>query len=135
NAAALEAKRALAARLLEEARRAIDRRDFAQALLVIEGAAGIAAPANIESVQNLLSAARKQAQTDARGQLLKNANERLLQDRLIEPANDNAKYFYLTLKQLDPSNPALASVLQDLGTRLAGKARRALVLGQLDAAK
>ena len=135
NAAALDAKRALAARLLEEARSDIDRRDFAQALVVIEGAAGIAAPANIESVQNMLSAARKQAETDARGQLLKNANERLLQDRLIEPANDNAKYFYLTLKQLDPNNPALASVLQDLGTRLTAKARRALVLGQLDAAK
>ena len=64
-------------------------------------------------------------------QLLKNANERLLQDRLIEPANDNAKYSYLTLQQLDPTNPALASVLQDLGTRLAAKARRALILGQL----
>jgi TonB family protein len=135
NTAALDAKRTLAVRLLEEARSDIDRRDFAQALVVIESAAGIAAPANIESVQNMLSAARKQAETDARGQLLKNANERLLQDRLIEPANDNAKYFYLTLKQLDPNNPVLASVLQDLGTRLTSKARRALVLGQLDAAK
>jgi TonB family protein len=135
NTAALDAKRTLATRLLEEARSDIDRRDFPQALVVIEGAAGIAAPANIESVQTMLSAARKQAETDARGQLLRNANERLLQDRLIEPANDNAKYFYLTLKQLDPNNPALASVLQDLGTRLTSKARRALVLGQLDAAK
>ena len=135
NAAALDEKRTLATRLLEEARSEIDRRDFGQALVVIEGAAGIAAPANIESVQNMLSAARKQAETDARGQLLRNANERMLQDRLIEPANDNAKYFYLTLKQLDPNNPALASVLQDLGTRLTSKARRALVLGQIDAAK
>jgi TonB family protein len=135
SAAALDAKRNLAAKLLEDARGAIDRRDFARALFVIEGANGIAIPANIESVQNLLAAARKQADVDARSQLLKNANERLLQDRLIEPANDNAKYFYLNLKQLDPSNPALASVLQDLGTRLAAKARRALILGQLDAAK
>jgi TonB family protein len=135
NAAVLDAKRSLATRLLEEARSDIDRRDFAQALVVIEGAAGMAAPANIESVQNMLSAARKQAETDARGQLLKNANERLLQDRLIEPANDNAKYFYLTLKQLEPNNPALASVLQDHGTRLTSKARRALVLGQPEAAK
>jgi TonB family protein len=79
--------------------------------------------------------ARKQADVDATGQLLKNANERLLQDRLIEPANDNAKYFYVTLKQLEPNNPALVSLLQDLGTRLAAKARRALILGQLDAAK
>jgi TonB family protein len=135
NAAALDAKRALAGKLLEDSRSAIDRRDFAHALVVIEAATGVAAPANIESVQNLLSMARKQADVDARGQLLKNANERLLQDRLIEPANDNAKYFYLTLKQLDPNNPALVSMLQDLGTRLTAKARRALILGQLDASK
>src|SRR6202044_1187366 len=135
NAAAAEAKRALASRLMEDARSAIDRRDFVRGLLLIEGADGIAVPANIEVMQNLLAGARKQADADARNQLLKNANERLLQDRLIEPANDNAKNFYLTLKQLDPGNPALASVLQDLGTRLTVKARRALILGQLDAAK
>ena len=135
NAAAAEAKRALASRLMEDARSAIDRRDFARALVVIEGSNGIAVPANIEAMQNLLAGARKQADADARNQLLKNANERLLQDRLIEPVNDNAKYFYLTLKQLEPGNPALASVLQDLGTRLTTKARRALILEQLDAAK
>jgi TonB family protein len=135
NAAALDAKRTLASRLMEDARGAIDRRDFARALFVIEGANGIAVAANIEAAQNLLAAARKQADADAGNQLLKNVNERLVQDRLIEPANDNAKYFYQTLKQLEPGNPALASVLQDLGTRLVTKARRALILGQLDAAK
>jgi TonB family protein len=135
NETALDAKRALAGRLLEETRGAIDRRDFAHALVLIEAATNIAAPANVEAAQNLLSAARKQADVDARGQLLKNANERLLQDRLIDPANDNAKYFYLTLKQLEPNNPSLVSLLQDLGTRLTAKGRRALILGQLDAAK
>ena len=135
NAAALEAKRALALRLLEDVRGAIDRRDFTHAAALLDGAGGIAAPSNIESLQGMLASARKQVTVDAWGQLLRNANERLLQDRLIEPANDNAKYFYLTLKQLDPGNAALSSVLQDLGTRLAGKARRALILGQNDAAK
>ncbi|MDP9009562.1 MAG: TonB family protein [Pseudomonadota bacterium] len=83
----------------------------------------------------------RDADVDASAPLLKNdellnsAHERLLQDRLIEPVNDNAKYFYLTLKQLDPGNAALSLVLQDLGTRLAAKARRALILGQYDAAK
>ena len=135
NAAALEAKRALALRLLEDVRGAIDRREFARAAALIDGASGIAAPANVESLQGMLASARKQVNVDSWGQLLRNANERLLQDRLIEPANDSAKYFYLTLKQLDPGNAALSSVLQDLGTRLAGKARRALILGQYDAAK
>jgi TonB family protein len=76
-----------------------------------------------------------QPSADAWSQMLKNANERLLQDRLIEPENDNAKYYYLALRQLDPGNAALGSVLQDLGSRLTAKARRALVLGQYDAAR
>jgi TonB family protein len=135
SAAAQEAKRALASRLLEEVRSSIDRREFAHAAALIDGANGIAVAANIESVQSMLAAARREAEVDAWGQLLRNANERLLQDRLIEPANDNAKYFYLTLKQLEPNNAALASVLQDLGNRLSAKARRALLLGQYDAAK
>lgn len=100
-----------------------------------DGAGGIAVSANLEAVQGLPAGARKQAEVDSWGQLLKNANERLLQDRLIEPASDNAKYFYLTLKQLDPGNAALDTVLQDLGNRLTTKARRALILGQFDAAK
>jgi TonB family protein len=135
SAAVLEAKHALASRLLADARSAIDRREFARAAALIDGANGIAVAANVDAAQGLLTAARRQAEVDSWGQLLKNANERLLQDRLIEPANDNAKYFYLTLKQLDPGNAALGSVLQDLGNRLATKARRALILGQLDAAK
>jgi TonB family protein len=78
---------------------------------------------------------QKNAELQRNAELLKSANERLLQDRLIEPANDNAKYFYLTLEQLDAGNAALGPLLQDLGTRLAAKARRALILGQYDAAK
>ena len=72
---------------------------------------------------------------DAWSQALKNVNERMLQDRLIEPENDNAKYYFLALRQLDPGNAALGSVLQDLGSRLVVKARRALILGQYDAAR
>jgi TonB family protein len=135
NDAALNAKGVLASQLISEARSAIDRRDFAHASSLIDGAKGIAPSASIESAQGLLTGARRHADTDAWTSLLTNANERLLQDRLIEPANDNAKYYYLTLRQIDSGNPALASVLQDLGSRLIAKARRALILGQIDAAK
>jgi TonB family protein len=85
--------------------------------------------------QNAAPPEAKSTGPDSWSQLLKNANERLLQDRLIEPANDSAKYFYLSMKQIDSANPALGPILQDLGTRLAAKSRRALILGQLDAAK
>ena len=131
----LEAKRVLSARLLAEARGAIDRRDFAAAATWIEGANGVAAPANIETLQSLLAMAHNQVEVDAWNQLLKNATERLQQDRLIEPAADNAKYYLLTLQKLNPNHPGLAAALQDLGVRLVAKARRALALEQYDAAR
>jgi TonB family protein len=133
--AAQDAKRALATRLLSEARSAIDRRDFVRATTWIEGANGIAVPANIETTQSLLAIARNQVDVDAWNQLLKSANDRLQQDRLIEPVNDSAKYYLVTLQKLNPNNAGLPAALQDLGVRLVAKARRALALEQYDAAR
>ena len=132
---AQDAEKELAMRLLAEAHGAIDRRDFVHASGWLEAATGIAAAANIEAAQGLLAAARKEADTDAWTSLLKNATERLQQDRLIEPENDSAKYYLLTLRGLDPNNAGLGAAMQDLGTRLAAKARRALALEQYDAAR
>jgi TonB family protein len=95
----------------------------------------VAARAKAEPTHTSSAAASTQSAADAWNQALKNVNERLLQDRLIEPENDNARYYFLTLRQLDPGNAALDSVLQDLGARLTVKARRALILGQYDAAR
>jgi TonB family protein len=133
--AAQEAEKTLAMRLLTQTHDAIDRRDFARASAWLAAADGIAAPVNIEAAQAALAAARGQADTDARAQLLKNAAERMQQDRLIEPADDSAKYYLLTLRGLDPGNAGLPAALQDLGSRLVVKARRALGLGQYDAAR
>jgi TonB family protein len=133
--AAQEAEKALAMRLLAETHSAIDRRDFAHASVWLDAAKGVAAAANIEAAEKSLAAARREADADAWAGLLKNAAERLQQDRLIEPENDNAKYYLLTLRGLDPGNAGLAAAMQELGKRLAAKARRALELGQYDAAR
>jgi TonB family protein len=135
SAAAHQAEQALAARLLMEARAAIDRRDFTHAARWIEAAKGVAAAADTDAAEESLDAARRQADADAWNSLLKNATDRLQQDRLIEPPEDNAKYYLLTLRGLDPGNPGLAAALSDLGTRLAVKARRAIGLAQYDAAR
>lgn len=135
SAAAQETEAALATRLLSEAMSAIDRRDLAHAAGWIEAAKAIATPANIEAAQASLANARRQADADAFAQLLKSASDRLQQDQLIEPTGDSAKYFLLALRNLDPGNPGLATLLKDLGTRLTVKARRALVLEQYDAAR
>ncbi len=128
-----DAERALSLRLLSETHSAIDRRDFDHASAWIDAARGIASPANIEAAENLLATARRQATADAAAQLLKNFNDRLQQDRLIDPANDSAKYYLLTLRGVDPNNAGLAAALSDLGSRLTAKARRALSLEQYDA--
>jgi TonB family protein len=135
NGAAQDAEKALAMQLLTEAHNAIYARDFAHASRWLEAAKGIAAADNIETVQDLLAAARREADADAWAELLKSATERLRQDRLIEPANDSAKYYLVTLRGLDPGNAGLAPAMQDLGTRLVAKARLALGLEQYDAAR
>ncbi len=135
SASAQEAQKAVALRLLAEAHGAIDRRDFAHASSWLEAARGIAAQANIEAAQASLAAARRQADTDAWMQLLKNGEDRLLQDRLIEPVSDSAKYYLMTLRGLDPNNSKLSADIQDLGARLVAKARLALALEQYDAAR
>jgi TonB family protein len=82
-----------------------------------------------------LAGARRQADADAWAQLLKNAGDRLQQDRLIEPANDSAKYYLTVLRSLDAGNAGLEPALQELGNRLVSKARLALSLEQYDAAR
>ncbi|MGO9514003.1 MAG: TonB family protein [Steroidobacteraceae bacterium] len=135
SSAAQQAEEALALSLLTAVRGAIDRRDFALASSWLEAASGIAAPANIDNLQQSLVAARRQADTDGWDQLLKSAEERLQQDRLIEPANDSAKYYLTTLRGADPTHAGLAAATQDLGARLVAKGRRALSLEQYDAAR
>jgi TonB family protein len=130
-----DATRELSLRLLNEIHGAIDRRDFEHATAWLNAARGIASAANVDAAADLLATARQQAAADSAAQLLKNANERLQQDRLIDPVNDSAKYFLLTLRSLDPNYAGLAPALSDLGARLTAKARRALTLGQYEAAR
>ena len=132
---ALAAQQALALGLLGSAKSAIDRRDFPRAELIIAAAGGVAAAANVEHLQQLLAGARHQAETDSADQLLKSAQERLQQDRLVEPANDSAKFYLQSLRALDATHAGLAAATQDLGGRLVAKARRALGAQQYDAAR
>ena len=77
----------------------------------------------------------QQSDAEERDRLLKSARERLEQDRLIEPADDGAKYYLLTLRGLDPGNAGLAPLTQDLGARLVAKGRHSLELQQYEAAR
>jgi len=87
------------------------------------------------NVQQALTLRLQQADAAERNRLLTSARERLQQDRLIEPANDSAKYYVLTLRGIDPTNAALAPLAQDLGARLVAQGRHSLELQQYEAAR
>jgi TonB family protein len=133
--AALEAQRALALRLMTEARKAIAQRDFARATSLLEEAKGIAARKDLDALLDSLRTARHQADTENRNRLSQAAEERIREDRLIEPANDSARFYLAALRSLDPQNSQLPRLTQDLGARLVAKAEDALKLKQFDAAR
>jgi TonB family protein len=70
------AKQTLAAALLAAARADLEHRDFDHCARLLAGADGIASAANVENARQLLDAARRQADADAREQILKAGRER-----------------------------------------------------------
>ena len=135
SSAAQQAAKMLAARLLDDVRAAVEGRNFPRAADLLDAAGGIAAAPDIAAAQGLLAGARREADAADSTQLLKNGTDRMQQDRLVEPVNDSAKYYLLTLRGRDPSHAGLATAMQDLGARLVVKARRALTLEQFAAAR
>ncbi|MGO9039234.1 MAG: TonB family protein [Steroidobacteraceae bacterium] len=87
------------------------------------------------NVQEELSLRLQQAGAAEHARLLQSIRERLQQDRLVEPANDSAKFYVLALRGTDPTNAALTPLAQDLGARLVAKARHSLELRQYEAAR
>ncbi len=74
-------------------------------------------------------------QCRARWILMKSARQSLAQDRLVEPENDNAQYYLLALRKLDPQYAGLADLTDDLGGRLVAKGRASVNAQQYDAAR
>ena len=68
-------------------------------------------------------------------ELLKSARQSLARDRLVEPENDNAQYYLLALRKLDPQYAGLPALTEDLGARLVAKGQASLNAQQYDAAR
>ena len=133
--AALEAQQSVASKLLAAVRTAIDRRDFEAARGLLDAAEGIATPQNIGNLRSLLASAQRPQDSDRGQQLLVLAQERLQQDHLLEPAQDSARFYLTTLRELDPAYPGLAAATQDLDARLVTRARGQLVEKRYEAAR
>lgn len=67
--------------------------------------------------------------------LMRSARQSIAQDHLIEPENDNAQYYLLALRKLEPQYAGLADLAEDLGGRLAAKGRASVNAQQYEAAR
>ena len=134
NAEAQQVRRVLADQTLQKSRQAIARGDFAAAENWLRHAESLGASAR--STQRDLQAARQSnARAEHRAELVALLNERITQSKLLTPADDSAKYYWLELKATDPGNAQLQSTLQALGYRLTQQAQVEYLGRRYDAAQ
>jgi TonB family protein len=137
NAAALQARRALADRMLAHGRQAIKARSAGTAATWLTQAEALGADrATLRTAQRELQALR---QTTARGEevsrVLRLMNERIVENQLIEPVDDNAKFYWQQLRTLDASNAALPAAQTGIGVGLLRQTRQALDAQNFDEAQ
>lgn len=85
------------------------------------------------------SVQQEQAKADAAGQklasLIKLGNDRLGQDRLIEPTGDSARYYFTTARELDGASALPQQGLRSLASRMLQKSGQAVTRGDLTEAE
>ena len=90
------------------------------------------------TTQHAMESQVMEAETGKAGRgndLMRSARQSIAQDRLIEPENDNAQYYLLALRKLDPQYAGLADLTDDLGGRLIAKGRASVNAQQYEAAR
>ncbi len=109
NAAVQEARAALATRLLADARQAVAANNADQAERLATAAQESGADAGeLDTVRAAVQQLRGNVRADTLAHTESLFSQRMAQGRLVEPANDNARYY---LEQLAQSEPASASTL------------------------
>lgn len=119
---------------LNEARLAIREQRFEDAAIALAAAEGLAGDdtAEVEVLTEELAAARSAQQVD---EVLALANARLAEDRLVEPSNNNARYYYELVLSNDRRNTAARQGLMAVASKLVLRARTAVDEGRLDEAE
>ena len=110
---------------LDQARAAIRSGRFEDAgnLIGTAEAVNTGDASEINALKQELSAERSEQQVD---EVLALANERLEENRLITPSNDNARYYYQLALSNDPDNPAARQGMTIIANKLVLQARRAI---------
>lgn len=119
-----QALNALSGRMLLAAREALATGDFGTTRDWLDRADALGVDtATVARVQAELAAARLASVQEDRSRLLALANQRIAQDRLIEPAGDSARYYVDLLRAADPDYEGLAETESLLATSLLDRAR------------
>ena len=114
---------------LDDARIAIGQARFEDASTLIANANILAGPGSQDV--SVVAAELEAALADQQyGDVLTSANEKLAQNQLIAPANDNARYYYQLVLSNDPDNAAARQGLVIVASKLIVQANAAIGIGQ-----
>ena len=119
---------------LSDARAAIRDKRFEDAGNAVAAATAlnVSDTSEIDAVQAELGEARSAQQVD---EVLALANARLEEGQLLNPANDNARYYYDLVLSNDPQHTAARQGLNVVASKLVLQARAEIDAGNLDAAE
>lgn len=89
-------------------------------------------------LERTAAAQQEAARLDAQSQKLSNymrlANERLSQDRLVDPANDNARHYLVLARDVDSGSVLVTQGLRTLATRMVQKSTQSAARGDMEGA-
>lgn len=132
NESVLRAEREFARNLVTRARAALSGGNTDEGERWIGAASD--AGASVEEVSLLrrdVQNARVTAKAEAMTRLSRGFDQRLTQNRLVEPANDSAAFYLRQLEQTDPTHPSTRQARLSLSTKLVDEARNAASRGDL----
>jgi protein TonB len=131
-----QAQRQLTDRIVVQARAAITAGNAEEAdrWISAAGDSGVS-QSEITGLTRDVQRVRIAARADSMAKLSQSFNQRLAQGRLVEPANDSAKFFLAELAQAEASHPSTQLARQALGSRLVEEARGAITKQDFAAAR
>jgi TonB family protein len=131
-----QAQRQLADRVVAQARNAINSGnvDEADKWIQAAGDSGVSRD-DINALTRDASRTRIAVRAEAMAKLSQSFNQRLTQGRLVEPANDSAKFYLAQLTQAEASHPSTQLARQALGARILDEARGAVTRQDFAAAR
>ncbi|HEX7417747.1 MAG TPA: energy transducer TonB, partial [Steroidobacteraceae bacterium] len=122
-----QTERTLIDRILAQATAAASAKDFAAAERWLQGAEDAGATrSEIAAIRRGLQRTEVVSKSDNITRLAQLFNERVQQNRLLEPANDSAKYHFTELQHADANHPSTQSARLKLAKELLDEARAAI---------